>query len=136
VVVRRVESLRPGLTEPARVGSERFECAHWLEHVESPLAPMLASDAGHGLWYRHGRLSYLACWPSGVLLRHVLRELCAEAGVAVVYLPEGLRIVRRGDLHFAFNYDGVPATVPGGGREEFVLGSPVVAPGGVSAWRV
>jgi len=67
------------------------------------------------------RFSYLACWPPAALLRHVLRELCAEAQIHTIELPPGLRIARRGNLHFAFNYDKSPLAVPADAEAEFVI---------------
>jgi beta-galactosidase len=135
ITVRRVESLRPGLTEIVRLEGARVECGHWLEHVEAPLGPELSSENGVGVWYRHGRINYLACWPPARLLEHALRSLCAEAGVAVIRLPDGLRITRRGDLAFAFNYDRVAVEVPAPGDAEFLLGTRTLPPAGVAAWR-
>jgi beta-galactosidase len=135
IVVRRVESLRPGLVERVIVDGHVVEVGQWLEHVETSLAAALASEDGRGLWYRHGRFSYLSCWPTGALLRHVLHSLCAEAGLPVIELPHGLRIARRGDLHFAFNYDRSPLAVPADAEAEFVIGERNVPPAGVAVWR-
>jgi beta-galactosidase len=135
IVVRRVESLRPGLLEQVHVAGESVGVGHWLEHVEAAFEPALASAGGRGLWYRDGRFSYLACWPPAVLLRHVLRALCAEAGIHTIELPQGLRIARRGDLHFAFNYDRSPLEVPARAEAEFLIGERNLPPAGVAVWR-
>jgi len=135
IVVPRVESLRPGLLEHAHVAGESIEVGHWLEHVESAIEPALASARGRGLWYRNGRFNYLACWPPAALLRHALRALCAEAQIHTIELPPGLRIARRGNLHFAFNYDKLPLAVPADAEAEFVIGDRNVPPAGVAVWR-
>jgi beta-galactosidase len=70
-----------------------------------------------------------------VLLRHVLRALCAEAGIHTIELPQGLRIARRGDLHFAFNYDRSPLEVPARAEAEFLIGERNLPPAGVAVWR-
>ena len=131
--VARVESLPAGLVEPAKGGGAE----RWLEHVESDLAPRCSTAGGVGLWWSRGRLNYLAGWPTAELLRGVLRELAGQAGLAVLDLPDGLRLRRRGDTQFAFNYapepvrlsDHLPAPT------DFLLGEDTVPPGGVTAWR-
>jgi len=134
MTVRRVESLRVGLTERVEIEGAYVECGHWLEHVEAPTDPVLRSESGVGIWYRHDRFNYLACWPPARLLDHVLRALCAEAGIAVMQLPDGLRIARRGGLAFAFNYDRVTVEVPAPTGAQFLLGARMLQPAGVAAW--
>ena len=135
IVVSRVESLRPGLLENAFIADESIAVGHWLEHVESAIEPALATAGGRGLWYRGGRVNYLACWPPAALLRHVFRALCTEAGIRTIDLPPGLRITRRGNLHFAVNYDRSPVAVPADAEAEFVIGERNVPPAGVAVWR-
>ncbi|MBL0088985.1 MAG: beta-galactosidase [Ideonella sp.] len=105
--VLRVESLRPGVTDTVHIDRERHSSTRWRETVEArPGVSVLARYAdGAPALLRQGRTRYLAGWFSAGLQRLVLEQAAADAGLATVRLPEGLRIRRRGDLLFAFNYD-------------------------------
>jgi len=49
-------------------------------------------------------------------------------------LPEGLRLRRRGNWVFAFNYSNQPQAVPAPPGARFVLGGPTVAPYDLAIW--
>jgi len=55
-----------------------------------------------------------------------------KAGLATVSLPEGVRLRRRGDLVFAFNYGVEPWPSPFTAAP--ILGDAVVAPRSYSVW--
>jgi len=83
---------------------------------------------------RAGRWWYLACWPDATLLANVMLGMVAQAGLPVEPLPEGVRLRRRGDWTFAFNYgDAVYRTPPS--ATQFVLGGAEVGPSEVAIWR-
>ena len=133
--VVRVESLPPGLLEVAEGPMGRFSLGLWREWVESPLRPWLAFADGGGALYREGRYLYLAAWPSPELLGVLLAGLAQEAGLRPVFLPEGLRLRRRGPWVFAFNYgpEAVEAPAPEGAR--FLLGGKRVGPYDLAVWE-
>ena len=51
-------------------------------------------------------------------------------------LPETLRLRRRGNIRFAFNYGNAPADAPAPAAAGFVLGQRTIEPYDVAAWRV
>ena len=53
---------------------------------------------------RSGSLIYLAAWLDGEALTGLLRNLCAEANIDTLDLPEGLRRRSTGEEVFWFNY--------------------------------
>ena len=132
--VTRVESLRPGWVEPGDFGVSR-----WLEHIETELPPLASTVSGQGFWYRKGNLQYLGAWPSPDLADAVVAEAAKGAGLALLNLPDDLRIRRRGDILFAINYGPDPIDIssclPGAGTADFILGERVLPPAGVAAWR-
>jgi len=136
LVVNRVESLRPGHVEQAG----QFKVTRWLEHIQSELAPEASTASGHGIWYRTGKVDYLACWPDAELLDAVLHRRCADLGLAALSLPEGLRLRQRGAFLFAINYEAVPVRLSDHivDAEEFdyVIGGPDLPAAGVAAWRI
>jgi len=83
---------------------------------------------------RAGRWWYLACWPDATLLANVMLGMVAQAGLPVEPLPEGVRLRRRGDWTFAFNYGDAVYRVPSSATQ-FVLGGAEVGPSEVAIWR-
>jgi beta-galactosidase len=134
--VAAVESLRPGYGEPVRHGAGAV--THWIEHVETTLAPRLSTAGGRGVWYQSERLHYLAGWPDSALMLQILATIAGECGLPVRSLPAGLRLRRHGNVQFAFNYApgeaDIAHLVPEGAP--LLLGGPKVPPAGVAAWAV
>jgi beta-galactosidase len=132
ITIPRVESLRDGLIEPG----DGFAVARWFEHVETSLTPEIALNDGRGIVYRHQSMRYLAGWPDDALLGRVLGLMAAEAGLATATLPPGVRLRRAGDLCFAFNHGRDPADISGLAPPSLIIGTHLLPPAGVAAWRV
>ncbi len=98
--VLRVESLRPGLA----LHGHDFVIHRWFEHIESVLPPEITLNDGRGICFRHEHYRYLAGWPDNVLLTRVIGEMAKEADIPLHSLPETVRVRRRGNLMFVFNY--------------------------------
>lgn len=132
--VIQVASLRPGLRHEVKGGvagaMERWR--EWVEPVGETDTMARFAD-GTPAWLRAGRAHYLAGWPDAALLDAAMRHVLTEAGLALMDLPPGVRLRRRGGLTFAFNYGPEPWTAPDTGR--FVLGGPAVPAQGVAAWQ-
>ena len=133
VRVTQVSSLRPNLSE-AVGGTVSGTAIRWREYLEAPTAIRLATFAnGDPALTLLGRHAYLACWPDEALLSRVLAWLAKSAGLETISLPESVRLRRRGDLTFAFNYGDATWTAPALGK--LVLGTQTVAPRSLSVWR-
>jgi len=112
VTVTRVESLRDGVAESA----EGFIVSRWREDVASDLAPELTDAAGRTVVSYKDGVRYCAVWPDRPLLHLLVGRMAQEAGVALLDLPEGIR-VRRSRAHvFTFNYAAGGVFVPHLGR--------------------
>lgn len=131
--VTHVESLRPGLTEPAGA----YHVSRWLEHVETAARQKAETARGLGLWFAKDRFHYLTTWPCAALLHDVLRAAGDDAGLACLDLPDGLRLRRRGDVRFAINYapESIDLAAHGLTPSAFLLGQSILPPAGVAAWR-
>lgn len=112
--VLEVSSLRPGLS--VRVdGAVQGRAVRWREFIETQGAAVLASfEDGWPALTAAGNHHYLACWPDGGLLGGIMKLLCERAGIATIALPAHIRLRRRGDLVFIFNYGDETWTVPDG----------------------
>ncbi|MEP5760671.1 MAG: beta-galactosidase [Litoreibacter sp.] len=99
-----VESIRADVPRSLRNGGA---VKHWVENISTTAtvhemtedgAPILIGD----------QLRYLGAWPDEAALDRLLRGVCAELGVDITPVADGLRI-RRSETHlFAFNYGSLP----------------------------
>lgn len=132
--VLEVSSLRPGLSLGLD-GWASGKAARWREYLDVADAEILARFAdGEPALTRKGNLQYLACWPEEALLASLMRQLCEAAGLATVSLPEHIRLRRRGNVAFAFNYGGPSWHCPA--ESKMRLGEAAVGPCQVSAWTM
>ncbi|WP_027802602.1 beta-galactosidase [Paraburkholderia dilworthii] len=135
--VLEVESLRSSLAPTVSVGGTHGVAMHWREHVRANGETRIDAqfDDTWPAILTHGRVRYVAGWLSHALHREVLQHAAQEAGIATQWLPEGLRIRRRGNLTFAFNFGAQLVDVPAPANATFVLGQSQLGTGDVCVWR-
>ncbi|MEQ8858930.1 MAG: beta-galactosidase [Pseudomonadales bacterium] len=132
VRVARTDGLAPGVTIGLR---QQAGSVHtWREQIDSILEPLVCTDDGDGVWYARQGRHYLAACPDEAFLDAVVRRLAEEAGLTPLLLEPGVRVRRRGDLMFAFNYADGPRQLPAPGVAP-LLGESPLAPAGVAVWR-
>ena len=133
VRVTQVASLRPNLSEAAS-GSAKGHAIRWREYIETFTDVMVLSvfEKGGPALTRRGNHAYLACWPDAALLTATISQLAKTAKLATVPVPAAVRLSRRGNLTFGFNYGNDPWTAPELGT--LVLGGQTVGPQSVSVW--
>ena len=130
--VLEVSSLRP-TTRNWVSGQVEGPASKWLEHVETTADVLARFDNGTPALIAHGKRHYIACWPEEDLLFAVVRLLCKAAGLQRMELPEHIRLRRRGNMVFAFNYGPDTYTLPQG--IDYVLGSAQLKAYDVAVWR-
>ena len=92
--------------------ADGFAVTRWREEVVSELAPEWADAAGRGVVsYKQG-VRYCSIWPDRALLRLLVERMANEAGLALLDLPEGIRVRRTQAQMFTFNYAASPVFVP------------------------
>ncbi len=139
LTVSRVESLAPVHPESVQLGNERYEAGLWRENLETD-AKVLASFAGD---YRPGAAAlierrnfrYLGCLAKKPLLDKIIADFCEWSGLELLTPLSDVRVRRRGDLCFAFNYGPTEAKAPAPDGSAFLLGGPSLPPAGVAAWQ-
>jgi len=137
IKIRRVESLRPGSAVAMRDAS--LGCFHkWREFalIGENAEAALTTEDGEAALTRRARFHYLAGWPDDALADHVVRYLCAIAGVETLRLPDDIRLRENGGLRYLFNYGDTPqdiSSAAGGGS--LLLGEAILAPRGVAVAR-
>ena len=130
VTVARVESLPPGIVLAA---GNAGKVTGWMEDVEPGAAveARLALDDGRGLWFASARAHYLAGQVDDGLLRRVLADVATTAGLAPRDLGPDVRLEKRGELNFLFNYGPEPVTI----AHDLLIGQSPVPPAGVAIWK-
>lgn len=137
VRVRAVETLRGDCGETLIAGDRRFVSRLWREQIDVLDGKAIATYAdGTPAVVRAGRAVYLGCATDDAYLVHLLGELAGEAGLTTTALPPTLRLSRRGNLVFAFNYAGDPVATPAPADAEYVIGGATLPACGVAVWRV
>ncbi|WP_144148975.1 beta-galactosidase [Paraburkholderia sp. BCC1884] len=135
--VLEIESLRPTLAPALSVGDTHGVAMHWREHVRANGDTRVAAqfDDTWPAILAHGKLRYVAGWLSHALHREVLQQAARQAGIDTQLLPDGVRIRRRGELTFAFNFGPQQAQAPAPADARFVLGGAQLHTGDVCVWR-
>ena len=133
-----VETLRPdcpvtvsyeGQTYRARSWCEEFECASEVE--------TLASYAeGAPVVVKQGKAIYVGALLDADALRHFFTDLCTGSNISTYELDEDMRIARRGNLMFAFNYANAAQDAPVPDGAKFVIGQRTVPPRDVAVWKI
>jgi beta-galactosidase len=129
--VIEVASMRPGVRKPLS-GEIDGAAERWLEHIETDARVLARFADGWPALAAEGRYHYLGLWPDAAALSSLMSCVARKAGLAIVALPEGVRLRRRGDLIFAFNYGVEPWPVPFVAGP--ILGDAVVAPRSYAVW--
>ncbi|WP_372571913.1 beta-galactosidase [Ruegeria jejuensis] len=97
-----VESLPPDHTRAVSGGGQVI---HWQEQLSGTAKVLLRSDAGAPVLMSSGGLSYLGAFPDEALWDRIVEQAAGRAGLAVMRLPEGLRLRDMGAHRFAVNYN-------------------------------
>ena len=132
--VTQVESLPPQMEKMYWRGQE-YPVGIWKERLETELKPEMTFADGKGAAFHHKNYYYLAFWPNERLLVDFFTQLAREVALNVKRLPQGLRLQRRGDLVFAFNFADQVSEVPAPTKAQFLLGGKEIPPGEVAIWR-
>ena len=122
--VEYVETLRPD-ARIALAGGGCFE--HWFEKLEDHAGVIERTDTGAPAVVRQNNVMYLAGWPDQSALMRVIQGVCAEQGVPVELVENGLRIRDTSSHRFVFNYGAKPAKyrgdeIPAAGVKWYPLG--------------
>ncbi|MTI02347.1 beta-galactosidase [Roseibium sp. RKSG952] len=140
VRINRVESLPELAEEAVRFGdAATFDFIGWREIVETEQEVMANFVSkyrdGSPAVIRSERATYLAMVPQGQLLRMILEDVLAWAGIEFTVCDPDLRITQRGDLKFAFNFGDEDIRLQTDQTRSFLVGGEVVPPYGVCIWR-
>ena len=130
VKVSRVESL-PDFCNVAT--ADGFNAIRWREKITGSVEPVSTFTDGWGFYYCHDRCHYLNACLDDVSLLKFMQARLQQSGVATCACKEGVRIRRRGELIFAFNYG--PNAVELDPSKSYLVGNATLGVAGVSVWH-
>ncbi len=136
VEVKRVESLGTGNVEVLLWDGKKYPVTIWREDVDPTIAEVVARfEDGPGAIFRKENVYYLAFWPDREFLLDLFEKLMKETGHVVRRLPEGVRIQKRGDIVFAFNFtpEEIEIEIPEG--SQMILGDHKLPPYSLAIWK-
>jgi beta-galactosidase len=125
-------SLRPGLSTPVE-GAVNGKAIRWREYVEASSTVLARFGDGDPALIGKENQHYLACWPNEQLLTELMAFGARTAGLRGLPLPPAIRLRRRGNLTFAFNYGEDTWDSPVTGK--LLLGTQAVRPKDLAIWR-
>ncbi len=131
LAITRVESLRDGETEKG----DGWTISRWREDVSTDCDTEFALNDGRGIVFQKDNLRYCAAWPDRTLLDLLVKRTADEADIALVDVPEGLRLRRTASHVFAMNYSSKPVDTAALQLGSPVIGETVMQPAGVTVWR-
>ena len=129
--ITQVSSLRPGLVDKVK-GKVQGTASRWREYLETGAAVLGRFENNDPAFIANQNHHYLACWPDEKLLNSIIKLLAKKAKLKTTNLPPHIRIRKRGDLSFAFNYGTENWKVPTGVK--IVLGKKSVSPQSIAVW--
>ena len=110
VTTTRVETLRPDMPIPLEGGG----CVKgWSEVLETSDTPFRIMANGDLAAVSAGNITYLGGWFDDQALTKVFNEICLNAEIKVVEMPEGLRRRATSNEMFWFNYGTTSVEVEG-----------------------
>jgi|TARA_B110000967_G_scaffold210098_1_gene270622 beta-galactosidase len=134
--VLSIETLRPDCIEGLCWNGKRYESLIWREELEVIDGDVLAQyDDGLPAVVRCGSLSYIGTLTDTLFLKDFFRMNCQELGIETNEFGIDLRIIRRGNLMFAFNYSEQKQDLPLDKGAQILLGSRSIKPHDVTVWK-
>ena len=127
--------MRPGVSAPVH-GTIKGTIIKWRERVECVEEVHIVSrfEDETPAFVRKDKALTLLGLPDEALLSSLIAYAVKSAGLEPHPVPETIRLRRRGDLLFVFNYGDAPWSSPAFGQR--LLGEGDVKPQDVAVWRV
>jgi beta-galactosidase len=136
IKVTAVETLRRDCGGGITYRERQYESGIWRETIELLGGETIAQyEDGAPAMVRAGRVTYLATLTNDDLLSALFLDLCSEVGIVTMTLPPTMRVKRRGDLTFAFNFAADAADAPASNGAKYVIGGAVIPGFGLAVWR-
>lgn len=141
VSVKVVDSVRPDMGGKINWydSHEHFNWHLWREIVVAEEGTKILSyftDTDTPAIIENNNFTYMACLGGRSLLGRLVRRILRKAGVHIEKIPDCLRIRKRGDYAFAFNYGREAVVIPMANDMQFIVGEQHLKPNQVAIWRI
>ena len=134
--VLSVETLRADCTGGLSWNNQQYQSGSWREQLDAAETAVLARyEDNQPAIVTQDRFTYLGTLTDRDFLLDFFQQQCQQANIATYRFGPDIRVSRRGDLLFAFNYSDQPQKLPLDASAEPILGTATVEPFGVSVWR-
>jgi beta-galactosidase len=124
--------LRPGLKHAVSGKISGF-AERWQERIETSAEMLATFEDGSPALIGKDNVFYLGCWLEPDGLGELMALLCRKAGLSTIALPPEVRLRRRGELTFVFNYGEASWRAPFTSKP--LLGARDVLPRSFTVWR-
>ena len=134
--VLSVETLRADCTGGLSWNNQQYQSGSWREQLDAAETAVLARyEDNQPAIVNQDRFTYIGTLTDRDFLLDFFQQQCQQANIATYRFGPDIRVSRRGDLLFAFNYSDQPQKLPLDASAEPILGTATVEPFGVSVWR-
>lgn len=138
VKIASVETLRADIQEPILLNGDTFNSNRWREEIidaDDTVNTIARYEDGSAAVVANDKATYVATLTDIPFLKALFKAYAAQRDIETQDLPADLRIAKRGDFTFAFNYGDTAVNVQKPVGAECVLGSEAVEPYGVSIFK-
>lgn len=130
--ITQVSTLRPGISD-AVTGSVSGSAIRWREYMVTGGQVLAQFANGDAALTQNNNAFYLACWADESLLTSTIKHVAGATDIRTIDLPNHIRLRRRGQYTYAFNYGDSGWAIPE--RSDAVLGETVVPPQGLTVFK-
>lgn len=137
IKILSVETLRPDCPEPLHWNGNIFEASSWFEEIEAGDGVTISAtyENGKAAIVAGDKTTYVGTVTDDRFLIKFFKEKCGSLAINTHDLPDDMRLCRRGDLTFAFNYAETAQVAPAPRDAEFLIGRRMVGGHDLSVWR-
>jgi len=135
--VLSVETIRPDCPESLHWNGAEYVSRVWREELDAPGAEVIARYADDTpAIVKYARTIYIGSLTCQEFLNEYFRDLCESREIEVRRLSADLRVTRRGNLMFAFNYSDGEVELPLDANVKLLLGDRSLKPHDVAVWKL
>ncbi len=134
VKVLQVATMRTGTKVAVEGSSLSGNAMRWREWIQSTLPVIAQYGDGGPAVVGNKRVWYVGCEGDEPLTLSLMRSAARSVGIATIDLPDGVRLRRRGNLTFAFNYGPGTWSVPVE-PSRVMVGASRILPQSLAVWR-
>jgi len=130
IQILSIETIRPDCSETLSYNNKLFESKCWREELSISKEVIVVAhyhDKSPAI-IRHKNISYLSTLTCSSFLLAFFENLCCELDIEILKLPKDMRITKRNNIAFVFNYAGYEQQFPVSEIGKFLIGNETLGP--------